>query len=367
MRKTTLLLLAGLLTVLCGLTFAQNTKLNQATHPSIDELKSRFADPGRDYATAPLWVWNDLLTDDQIRQTMRDLAAQDVKQVFVHPRPGLMTPYLSDDWFHLWRTALDEAERLDMNVWIYDENSYPTGFAGGLVPEAMPESRGKGLSVFRRDALTDANGNWTAGPDVVYVVQVLGDGSKKDLSALYHQTKTGKLADEFLKGKADGVTWILGEYKWAGASQWYGGMYYVDLMKPGVTEKFIEVTHEAYKKHIGDQFGKRCPGIFSDEAQMHSMCPSASEGGSLGWFSRGMMVPEFDKVAFEMKDGEVSDIVETQFGYHIIKKMDHKEESEPSFDEVREQIRDFLRHERRGEIMTAYVEELKAKAKIVRE
>ncbi|MBR4172020.1 MAG: peptidylprolyl isomerase [Kiritimatiellae bacterium] len=106
---------------------------------------------------------------------------------------------------------------------------------------------------------------------------------------------------------------------------------------------------------------------FSDEAQIHSMCPSASEGGSLGWFSRGMMVPEFDKVAFEMKDGEVSDIVETQFGYHIIKKMDHKEESEPSFDEVREQIRDFLRHERRGEIMTAYVEELKAKAKIVRE
>ena len=68
-----------------------------------------------------------------------------MKQAFVHPRPGLMTPYLSDDWFRLWKVALDEAERLDMNVWIYDENSYPSGFAGGLVPEAMPESRGKGL------------------------------------------------------------------------------------------------------------------------------------------------------------------------------------------------------------------------------
>ena len=90
-----------------------------------------------------------------------------------------MTPYLSEDWFHLWRTALDEAEKLDMNVWIYDENSYPTGFAGGLVPEAMPDSRGKGLSVFRRDAVTDANGNWTAGPDIVYVVQVQADGSKR--------------------------------------------------------------------------------------------------------------------------------------------------------------------------------------------
>ena len=58
--------------------------------------------------------------------------------------------------FPLFQKTFREAEKLDMNVWIYDENSYPTGFAGGLVPEAMPESRGKGLSVFRRDALTDA-------------------------------------------------------------------------------------------------------------------------------------------------------------------------------------------------------------------
>ena len=177
MKKTTLILFAAL-TALCSLTFAQNTKLNPVRRPSIDEMKSRFVNPGRDYATAPLWVWNDLLTDDQIRQTMQDLAAQDVKQVFVHPRPGLMTPYLSEDWFHLWKTAFDEAEKLDMNVWIYDENSYPTGFAGGLVPEAMPDSRGKGLIVFRRDALTNAEGNWTAGADVVYVVQVLSENEK---------------------------------------------------------------------------------------------------------------------------------------------------------------------------------------------
>ena len=65
----------------------------------------------------------------------------------MHPRPGLMTPYLSEEWFRLWKVALKEAERLDMNVWIYDENSYPSGFAGGFVPDAMPESRGKGLEI----------------------------------------------------------------------------------------------------------------------------------------------------------------------------------------------------------------------------
>ncbi len=109
-----------------------------------------FTAPPRQYATAPLWVWNDMLTEEQIRGTMRDLAGQKVMQVFVHPRPGLMTPYLSDEWFRLWNIALDEAEKLDMNVWIYDENSYPSGFAGGHVPELMPESRGRGL-VFRDD------------------------------------------------------------------------------------------------------------------------------------------------------------------------------------------------------------------------
>jgi len=55
-----------------------------------------------------------------------------------------MTPYLSEDWFRLWKIALREAERLDMNVWIYDENRIRR-LCGGLVPEAMPEARGRGL------------------------------------------------------------------------------------------------------------------------------------------------------------------------------------------------------------------------------
>jgi len=103
---------------------------------------------------------------------------------------------------------------------------------------------------------------------------------------------------------------------------------------------------------------------FADEAAAHSMCPSGKEGGSLGWFSRGMMVPEFDQAVFSMKVGDVSDIIETQFGYHIIYKTDQEAAGESDFDQVREQIRDFIRHARRGEAMTAYVEELKSKAQI---
>jgi parvulin-like peptidyl-prolyl isomerase len=103
---------------------------------------------------------------------------------------------------------------------------------------------------------------------------------------------------------------------------------------------------------------------FAAEAAEHSMCPSGKEGGSLGWFSRGMMVPEFDQAVFSMNVGDVSDIIETQFGYHIILKTDHEAPREADFDDVREQIRDFIRHARRGEAMTVYVDELKSKATI---
>ena len=103
---------------------------------------------------------------------------------------------------------------------------------------------------------------------------------------------------------------------------------------------------------------------FAAEAKEHSDCPSGAEGGSLGWFGRGMMVPEFDKVAFEMKKGEVSGVVSTQFGYHIIYKADEKVGGEQTLVDVHDQIKDLLRHEARGRAMDSFVAELKANAKI---
>ncbi len=103
---------------------------------------------------------------------------------------------------------------------------------------------------------------------------------------------------------------------------------------------------------------------FAAEAKEHSDCPSGQEGGSLGWFGRGMMVPEFDKAAFEMKKGEVSGVVSTQFGYHIIYKADEKGGGEQTLVDVHDQIKDLLRHEARGRAMDAFVAELKANAKI---
>ncbi len=103
---------------------------------------------------------------------------------------------------------------------------------------------------------------------------------------------------------------------------------------------------------------------FAEEAKKHSDCPSGQQGGSLGWFGRGMMVPEFDKVAFEMAKGEVSNIVTTQFGYHIIYKADQRGGGQQTLVDVHDQIKDLLRHEARGRAMDAYVAELREKATI---
>ena len=103
---------------------------------------------------------------------------------------------------------------------------------------------------------------------------------------------------------------------------------------------------------------------FCAEAREHSDCPSGAQGGSLGWFGPGMMVPEFDKAAFSMKCGEVSDVIETQFGYHIILKTDEKSGGPQTLVDVADQIRDLLRHEARGRAMDAFVAELREKATI---
>ena len=103
---------------------------------------------------------------------------------------------------------------------------------------------------------------------------------------------------------------------------------------------------------------------FAEEAKKNSDCPSGAEGGSLGWFGRGMMVPEFDKVAFEMKKGEVSGIVTTQFGYHIIYKADEKGGGAQTLVDVHDQVKDLLRHEARGRAMDKFVAELRAEAQV---
>jgi len=102
---------------------------------------------------------------------------------------------------------------------------------------------------------------------------------------------------------------------------------------------------------------------FSDEAAAHSECPSGRRtGGSLGWLSRGTMVPEVDSVIFALKDGEVSEVVETPVGLHIFKRLAFEAGGPAEYADVAEKIRNLIRHQRRGAAISAHVAELRANA-----
>lgn len=104
---------------------------------------------------------------------------------------------------------------------------------------------------------------------------------------------------------------------------------------------------------------------FSGLAKKHSKDKgSASKGGDLGFFSRGKMVPEFEKVAFSLKVGEVSNPVKTRFGYHIIKVTDRKEGRKGDFEEVKNAISRQLTMKKQKELFESYIEGLKGRTKI---
>jgi peptidyl-prolyl cis-trans isomerase C len=105
---------------------------------------------------------------------------------------------------------------------------------------------------------------------------------------------------------------------------------------------------------------------FAVLAKEFSECPSNIEGGDLGYFGRGKMVKPFEDAAFALKTGEVSDIVETRFGYHLIKVVDKKPESVVGYEEIKDNIGQYLKKEKTGKELKGYIEELRKKAVIER-
>ena len=239
--------LLGLLTVACAAPDGRNLPAAE----DFESLSAQFAAPSKEYGSAPLFVWNKVVTPERIDEAMADLKDKGFGGVFVHPRPGMVTQYLDDNWFSLFRHTMEKGRELDMNVWIYDENSYPSGFAGGHVNEAMPESYDEGVALkyLRAGVLPDTVDRFFC------CLRREGDAFT-DITA-EAVSRRGEKGDYYLFYKAYNPT-----------SPWYSGFSYVDLMHEGVADKFIELTLDGYKKVVGEEFGGTVPGWFTDEPQI---------------------------------------------------------------------------------------------------
>ncbi|MDO9578994.1 MAG: glycosyl hydrolase, partial [Bacteroidales bacterium] len=231
----------------------KENKINEVKIPDFVTLSAQFSEPPAEYTTAPFFVWNAEITKEEIDNKMLSFKNAGSSQVIIHPRPGLITEYLSESWFELYKYAVEKGKELGMKVWMYDENSYPSGFAGGHVPDEMPESynQGQGLEMTKSKTLPDSC-------DKYYLCLKKENGTLIDITTNLEDEK-GKNGEYFLFSKT--------YYR---KSDWFGGFSYVDLLYPGVTRKFIDITMTGYEKHIGEEFGKTAPGTFTDEPQINS-------------------------------------------------------------------------------------------------
>lgn len=103
---------------------------------------------------------------------------------------------------------------------------------------------------------------------------------------------------------------------------------------------------------------------FAAAAKASSTCPSKEQGGDLGFFGKGQMVPEFEQAAFSLKPGELSGVVATQFGYHIIKVTERKEAEPPKLEELKEKIAAFLKGQKTQKAVFEYVTKLRKESKV---
>lgn len=134
------------------------------------------------------------------------------------------------------------------------------------------------------------------------------------------------------------------------------------VVEESVRAKHILIDNEAAALEIKKKISEGM--TFEEAASSYSTCPSSAQGGDLGSFTKGRMVPEFEQAAFTLELGEVSEPVQTQFGYHLIKVEEKVEQSQESFEDVKEMILTNLSTQKKNMKYVETIEELKKKYKV---
>jgi hypothetical protein len=245
--------------------------------------------PSKAMRPVAFWFLNHRLEESELRRQIHEMDQQGLGGFMLHARDGLRSTYLGEDWEHALRICLEEAERRGMDVWLYDENHYPSGPAGGLLPCRYPDRTMKSMAVL-------AERRYQAGEPISLDIPrdcfetLVGWGQRaknakiplsadgKDL-VLLTSLATGQVLD-VSEAAADGVLnlpspfpeepsylLVLRVLSFAQVSQAVGKYqypYYPDAFDEDLTDEFIDITHRWYEKRFGSYFGGTIKGIFAD-------------------------------------------------------------------------------------------------------
>lgn len=184
------------------------------------------------YKSIPFWSWNDKLEKEELIRQIDWMKQNGIGGFFMHARSGLRTEYMSEEWMECVRICTEHAKKIGMQAWLYDENGWPSGFAGGKLLE---DNRN------HDKYLTYTIGKYDADSLVSYII--------KDDELIR--------TDKEVKGEE-----YLNVFENLSAST-------ADILNPEVVNKFIDLTHEEYKKQLGSSLFGEIKGFFSDEPQYY--------------------------------------------------------------------------------------------------
>ncbi|MEN6357998.1 MAG: hypothetical protein ABFD83_13050 [Armatimonadota bacterium] len=231
--------------------------------------KKGFVNPDNILRPAPFWAINSAISPEEAARQITDMISVGLSGGFFHSRHGLLTDYMSDEWFEAMRAALKAAKDNGGYLWLYDEDLWPSGNAGGQVAGKKDEYRATHLLACLVAAGEDAP-------------ELNDDQIIKYCYAIKCRKRLNLNDFESVPlDKIDGCR----EYErlfmirsYAPKTGWWSGESYSNLLNPEAMREFINLTHEVYAKELGEDFGKTIPGIFTDEPQL------AYSPTSLPWY-----------------------------------------------------------------------------------
>jgi len=235
-----------------------------------DSIYERFRSPGNEYRGKPFWSWNGLLKRDELLRQIEVIREMGWGGFFMHSRTGLRTEYLGEEWFDLINACADKAEELGLEAWLYDEDRWPSGYAGGKVT-ADPAFRRLYL---RCRPLAPKAFAWRDGLVAAFVCRLDG----------FESYDARRLAPGEEVDPESGLTVLEFTVEEMACGSFYNGQTYVDTMNPEATRAFIEATHEAYRVRCGERIGGSIRGVFTDEPHRGLvMCSSGVDNEEPQW------------------------------------------------------------------------------------
>lgn len=224
------------------------------TSKSLDE--KLFKNPSAEYRAAPFWAWNCVLEKDELLRQIDCLKSMGFGGFHMHSRSGMGTKYLGEEFMDCVKECVKKAKKEDMLAWLYDEDRWSSGTAGGYVTKNV-RYRERSLSFTlnkRDDALNKEEALQKGAPYLLGIYDVFLN--EKGLMTSYK-----KIND---KSEGKGIT----RFAYCVAQEpsgWFNGQTYLDTLNPEAVKTFIDITDEAYRTAVGEEYGKTVPAIFTDE------------------------------------------------------------------------------------------------------